>query len=201
MRSQGKRVGTRGRWIRRSLPDVTANQWNDWGLFGSRKGERLYDAVDVATRAAMNLWRDPEAALAALAMWSAPASCSTRSTTSPTRSHRRQSRPPRCCACAVSSYGHGRTTTPRPIPITSTPAKGLTMCDDTTTTKPAPRTFCPSASCARESTSTAPASVLLARSTGRVLAAAGGHRSRWPRDGFSVCRSRRVRQQYVRKPR
>ena len=66
-RSQGKRVGTRGRWIRRSLPDVTANQWDDWGLFGSRKGERLYDAVEVATRAAMNLSRDPEAALAALA--------------------------------------------------------------------------------------------------------------------------------------
>jgi len=64
IRSTGR--ANRGHWIRRSLPDVTANQWDDWGLFGSRKGERLYDDIDRAVEAALATY-EPRAALECLA--------------------------------------------------------------------------------------------------------------------------------------
>ena len=63
-RTTGKRAG---RLYARELPELTANQWRDWGLYGTKRGEKTYDAVEKAIAAALSLSDDLNMALDALA--------------------------------------------------------------------------------------------------------------------------------------
>ena len=63
-RTTGKHAG---RLYARQLPELTANQWRDWGLYGTKRGEKTYDAVEKAVDAALSLSDDPTMALSALA--------------------------------------------------------------------------------------------------------------------------------------
>ena len=63
-RTTGKHAG---RLYARQLPELTANQWRDWGLYGTKRGEKTYDAVEKAVESALSLSDDPTMALSALA--------------------------------------------------------------------------------------------------------------------------------------